>query len=249
MKKRDLAVRAAMFFLAAIAVALYLFRREPQPSLHVDFASTQKDALKVLFIGNSHTFVNDLPKTFGKLVLAGDSSRALVVKDVTVGGASLADHIQRGFARRAIEGERWDFVVLQEQSLLPTVAPEHFERSVRALDEVIRHAGAKTVLYELWPRRQGQEPAALDATYREVAGDVHAELASVGPAWARALAADPKLVLYQPDGYHPEPAGTYLAACVFYEALTGRSSLGLPTLGMVTDAEAAELQRASHISP
>ena len=47
-------------------------------------------------------------------------------------------------------------------------------------------------------------------------------------AWKSALAADPKLVLHQPDKSHPNPKGSYLAACVFYATLLERSPVGLP---------------------
>ena len=39
---------------------------------------------------------------------------------------------------------------------------------------------------------------------------------------------DPNLVLYQPDKSHPAPGGSYLAACVFYATITGKSPVGLP---------------------
>lgn len=242
MKKH--ALRIVIAVLAVTATALWFWARGPRDA-HVDFTSPRDDALKILFVGNSHTFVNDLPKTFGSLVLAREPTRPLVVKDVTFGGATLDDHLARGVARRAIESERWDYVVLQEQSMLPSTAKDRYERAVRAFDAIIRRAGAKTVLYAVWPHRVGQDPASLAATYREVAGDVHATLADVGAAWLRAERIDAKVVLYQADGYHPAPAGTYLAACVFYETLVGKSARGLPSLGMVSDDVAAELQRAA----
>ena len=47
-------------------------------------------------------------------------------------------------------------------------------------------------------------------------------------AWKKALAADPNLVLHQPDKSHPNPKGSYLAACVFYATLFDKSPVGLP---------------------
>jgi len=42
------------------------------------------------------------------------------------------------------------------------------------------------------------------------------------------MAADPKLVLHQADNSHPNPKGSYLAACVFYTTLLDRNPVGLP---------------------
>jgi len=241
LKRADVALRAAILVLAA-AAAFVLLRKRPPETVHDDVSSARADALKVLFVGNSHTFVNDLPGAFGRLV---SPARPLVVKDVVRGGATLSEHLEYRVAERAIRAERWDFVVLQEQSLWPTMNPGDFEASVRRFDAVIRAAGARTAIYELWPRRAGQDPVALDAIYARVARAIGALLVPVGPAWERALAADPALVLYMPDGYHPTPAGTYLAALVFARALASRDPMGAPSLGMLPDATAAELQRAA----
>ena len=42
-----------------------------------------------------------------------------------------------------------------------------------------------------------------------------------GQAWVSALSHDPSLPIYGTDGYHPAPLGTYLAALVVYEGITG----------------------------
>jgi hypothetical protein len=51
---------------------------------------------------------------------------------------------------------------------------------------------------------------------------------NVGIAWQMALAADPPFVLHSPDKSHPNPTGTYLAACVFYATRLDASPVGLP---------------------
>jgi hypothetical protein len=79
---------------------------------------------------------------------------------------------------------------------------------------------------------------------------MNAVVAPVGMAWKKALAADPKLVLHQADKSHPNPKGSYLAACVFYATLLDKSPVGLPgelrkgnrVLVRVTPDEAATLQ-------
>ena len=68
-------------------------------------------------------------------------------------------------------------------------------------------------------------------------------MAPVGVAWARAHALAPSLQLWGGDDTHPSTAGTYLAACVFYEALTHRSPIGNPYLGGVDPPTAHLLQQ------
>ena len=101
--------------------------------------------------------------------------------------------------------------------------------------------GAIPVFYETWARAAGADvyanawsgggPRAMQARifaeYSKVARNTHARLVPAGQAWARALEEDPHAPLFAPDGSHPSAAGTYLAACVFYAVLTGRSPVGL----------------------
>jgi hypothetical protein len=49
-----------------------------------------------------------------------------------------------------------------------------------------------------------------------------------GEAWRAAWRRDPSLVLYAPDGLHPNPTGSYLVALVMVAKLAERSAVGLP---------------------
>jgi hypothetical protein len=51
-------------------------------------------------------------------------------------------------------------------------------------------------------------------------------------------------VLWNADGYHPAPAGSYLAACVFYKAFYERSPEGNAFRAGLSDADALRLRRA-----
>jgi hypothetical protein len=68
----------------------------------------------------------------------------------------------------------------------------------------------------------------LDGAYFDLAKELGAQVAPVGMAWKQALAADPRLALHEPDKSHPNPTGSYLAACVFYATLLDKSPVGLP---------------------
>lgn len=67
----------------------------------------------------------------------------------------------------------------------------------------------------------------------------------VGEAWQRLLARDPTIALWQDDGSHPAPAGTYLAACVLVRTLFGKSPVGLGDHGGLPDTLATEIQQVA----
>ena len=238
-RKIDWLVRGAIA-VALVTLAFVVWRKQHPHFTVRDIRATKNDAaLRVLFIGNSHTFVNDLPVAFAKLVEAKHPSRPLAITDVTMGGVTLADHLADGTAARTIARERWDYVVLQEQSDIPRGAPEQLEDAVRRFAPLIEAAHARTVLYEVPPHR-GATPT-FDA-YDRAARAANAIVVRAGEAWVRALSRDHAIVLYQDDGNHPAKAGTYLTACVFYATLLEESPENLSTAGLVTPELAVKLQ-------
>ena len=203
---------------------------------------------RVLFIGNSYTYCNDLPGTLSRLAAAGEPAMQIETDRCTPGGYSLERHWADGEALKKIRLGGWDVVVLQDKSTGPVdePGPESMKAHARKFHAEIEKIGARTVFYMTWARQHRPEMIEpLAARYNEIAEELHAVAAPVGRAWQRAFAARPGLVLHVEDRSHPNALGTYLAACVFYATLTGRDPRGLPNGGLdaVSDADAAFLQR------
>ncbi len=195
------------------------------PSAH---AASSSDTLRVLFIGNSYTYVNALPRLTQLLAASAPEAQALAVAMVAPGGATLERHWTSGDARRMIQQGGWTHVVLQEQSLRPLQDRDKLFTYARLFDAAIKQAGATTVLYLSWARKNRPETQeALTDAFLDLAEELEAVVAPVGEAWQQALGEQPDLSLYFRDGSHPSPTGTYLAACVFYAALYGQSPEGL----------------------
>ena len=74
-------------------------------------------ATRVLFIGNSYTYFNNLPAVFARVAEATGAG-PVEVGMVAPGGTRLVDHWTRGEARATFGASRWDVVVLQDQSTL-----------------------------------------------------------------------------------------------------------------------------------
>ena len=201
-----------------------------------------RDTVDVLFVGNSYVYFNDLPAMVEGISAALDGP---VVHGVAHahGGQTLRGHLEDGhlpdlLSRGPASGGEWDWVVLQEQSTLgarydPEAgvlgSPEAFHRAARELAAMIRSEGAEPALYMTWAKEAFPEQAeALSRAYRSIGTELDAKVAPVGEAWAAALRVRPELGLYISDGSHPNPAGSYLAACVIYATLTGRSPQGAP---------------------
>ena len=189
-------------------------------------ASQQK--LRVLFVGNSLTYVNDLPAVVAGL---GAASKLPDVEYrlLAPGGWSIEDHWTIGDAPQVLASGRWDAVVLQQgPSALPESQVNLRTSAMRAADDARKH-GARPALYQVWPERYrfAVFPDVL-ASYRNAARASRSELFPAGDAWRAAWRRDPKLQLYGSDGFHPSRLGTYLAALVIYAGLVKASPIGLP---------------------
>ncbi len=206
-------------------------------------------SLRVLFIGNSFTQLNDLPQLTARLAASARPPRTLETEFVGEGGATLKRHWETGRALEAIRRGKWDYVILQEQSSLGIDAfpriydPKIFHDYARLFDAEIKKAGARTVFFLTWGRQDSpQSQALLTHAYASIAAELKALVAPVGIAWQNALKENPKLVLHWMDGSHPNAAGTYLAACVFYAVLFSSSPEGLSRSNL-SEEDAAFLQR------
>lgn len=156
-------------------------------------------------------------------------------------GFTLERHWACGDALSAIDRERWDYVILQEQSTfgdspevingIPKInAPTVFHEYARRFDAAINKRGARTTLFVTWAREESPESQALlNEGYLRIAKELRALIAPVGTAWRDALKIDASLPLYQTDHAHPAVAGSYLAACVLYSTFYDKSPEGLPS--------------------
>ena len=185
--------------------------------------------LNVLFIGNSHTYLNYMPQMLLALVNSEDRGFELAVDQCTGEGAGLEWHGKNLSSRNAIRKKPWDYVVLQDRSGGPLEELDLFTKHAGLLDEEIRKQKSKTLLFLTWANRsRPNTQAALAHAYKMMAHKLHATLAPVGIAWETIHRIDPGIELYHQDGRHANPIGSYLTAFVFYSVLFNTSPEGLP---------------------
>lgn len=223
-------------FLGAAALSLTLLLAPGQ--------AAPAAAVRVLFIGNSLTIANDLPKTVTAMATA--AGRTFAFRVVAYPDFSLEDHWGRGDAQRAIAEGGWSFVVLQQG---PSALPESrvlLRDYTRRYASLASKVGAKAALFMVWPSvaRDFDFDGVRDS-YRTAAEDVRGVFLPAGEAWRAAWQQNSRLALYGPDGFHPTPLGSYVAAAVMFEAFFDRSPVGLPALGLRAD-EVRIAQDAAH---
>jgi hypothetical protein len=211
--------------------------RFSSPAILVSTLPTMSDTLaprKLLFVGNSftgdhslHHHVSELAQTFFR-----KRARHFFIKSLTISGAYLSDQVigAKGMIVDYGRGSKrggWDAVVLQGHSLEPINKEGKFQASARQLDEWIRHAGAKTVLFMTWAYKHHPNMITpIAQAYTRLGHELDALVVPVGLAFERARIEHPELELYASDSEHSSLLGSYLAANVFFATLYGQSPVG-----------------------
>lgn len=204
----------------------------------------QNKTRRVLFIGNSYTFVNNLPQLVHDIAKANKDS--LIYDSHCPGGYTFFNHSVDNTTRSKIKLGKWDYVVLQAQSQEPSFSPNQVNSQTLpfaiALDTMIQNNNncASTVFYQTWGRKFGDASNCasyppvctytgmqnrLKQSYKLFADTTHGLMAPVGEAYRKSISLNPNLELYQSDQSHPSLEGSYLAACVFYEMLFQKTVL------------------------
>lgn len=214
---------------------------------------------KVLFIGNSYTSVNNLPELISNIFTStGDT---LLYEMSAPGGCTFQQHCN--VSMPYIQQGGWDYVVLQEQSQLPSFPESQFMQEsypyAHQLCEAIQqyNPDAQTVFYMTWGRKNGDAQncpyypplctyegmdSLLYARYMMLAKDNHACVSPVGAAWHYVRDHYPQIELYQSDESHPSYMGSYIAACCFYTYFTQQNPMNI-TWNSTLDAELANLAK------
>jgi hypothetical protein len=184
---------------------------------------------RILFVGNSLTYTNGLPATVAAIaVTAGDTLQVTMAAGPDL---ALIDHLNGATnAVQLLHDSAWDYVVLQQGPTSTTgICRDSLILWTRMFDPKIRAAHGQPALFMTWPAiASGDVWTNARESFRLAAAAVGGVFLPAGEAWHIALGDHPGLPLYGPDGFHPSPMGSFLAALEIYERLSGRDVRTLP---------------------
>ena len=176
-----------------------------------------KKNLSILFIGNSHTYYNDMPLMVRRRAEeAGFDCRVTMLAHPCW---YLAQHVQEPDVRFNILFGNYDYVVLQEYAH-PFGPEEKYREAAIALKAMIREAGSIPVIYETWARKTEPElQAHMNEVHRRISAEIDALLAPVGENWWGYQESWPDLEMYDEDGAHASKHGSDFAAKYIWETI------------------------------
>lgn len=178
--------------------------------------------LRVLFVGNSLTYYNDVPWLVRQMSRSADQSVDIDVEMLAAGGASIAQHIQAGHLQRYLRDGDFHFVVFQDIGGWPICPPEFpgCAESIASIDkitELIRSVGAEPIWYSTYQRIPAMQTALSDKA-RQIAERLDIRLADVGAAWSYYEAIAGEGAPFLDDG-HPIKVGSLIAAATILQVL------------------------------
>ena len=176
-----------------------------------------KKDLSILFIGNSHTYYNDMPRLVR--LRADEKDYNCRVTMLAHPNWFLSQHAEEPEARFNILYGKYDYVVLQEHAH-PFGPEEEFLNAAAALNRMIREAGSIPVIYECWAKKDEPElQEHMNEVHRHVAEEIGALVAPVGENWWTYQASWPEIEMYSNDGAHASDAGSGFAAKIIWETI------------------------------
>jgi len=192
--------------------------------------------MRVLFVGNSYTHYNNMPKLFEQM--ADSKGVKLEVLMDAKSSHNFQMHSKRTDLYKNIRSTKWDYVVLQGFSRelaqdRAVIDKESIPYIKQLLDSIYANNSCTNVLlYQTWGYDTGfkDDSLGIDWTYQNMSDRIHEgylyvseqlnlSIVPVGKAWETVKENHPQIELYQEDKQHPSLAGSYLAASCFYSAL------------------------------
>ncbi len=185
--------------------------------------TSKKDTIRVLFVGNSYVYYNNLAQMIG--LLTDSMKTKIICKKSTAGGATLGEHWNgaKGLqSKQAITKEKYDIVVIQDNSMWPLRYPDSVLFHGKLFCDLIKQTGAKPYIYNTWSRKKTPETqTAINHVYEELGRQNNAVVVPAGNCWAKAIELQPGIELYHSDESHPSALGTFLVALSFIKTITG----------------------------
>ena len=219
----------------------------------VSLNQVQPDSVRILWIGNSFTYYNDVPamvEETGKL-----NGVPVSTSRILKGGESFSGHLNNPELHQQLEKGNWDYVVMQEFSSTPAYSTKYVAENIfpyaAEIDSLAKKysPGVETIYYMTWGHKNGnvrQTDYPLDdtyelmqerifTTYTDMAFENGGVIAPVGVAWKNIRKEHPEIELYIEDNFHPSLAGSYLAANTIFATLAGGDFLPIYIEGLDDD--------------
>ena len=194
--------------------------------LKADAADTTK--LRLLFVGNSLTYTNDLP-TMVKEIAKQDGVSVETVSHCFA-NYSLEDHWNDGTIQQVIKTGKFNYIIVQQGPSAMPASKDLLINYTGKFAAACKESGLQLVVFTVWPAttRIGDSDNVI-ASYKAAANATGAILAPAGLIWKEVNKKDSSIALYGTDGFHPSPKGSWLSALTIYASIQRKTNFAFIT--------------------
>jgi hypothetical protein len=184
------------------------------------------------------------------------------------GGMLVSGHVIDPTSNSKISQGTWDYIVIQEQSQIPTIDFYRYNDMYPAMSDLKALAEqfnpcTKIITYMTWGRRFGGQQCdppntycspvfvdfnhmqdTLTSAYTEISDILNIQCAPVGVTWQNILN-DTTLILHSNDNSHPNLDGSYVAALTIFSSIWKQPSSGIAFNAGITQSRALYYQQMS----
>jgi hypothetical protein len=174
--------------------------------------------VKILFVGNSLTYTNDLPK----LVEKEGKKQGIPIKTKMIAypNYALIDHLDTNIVKEALEKGAYDYLIVQQGPSSQSEGKELLFEAGEKLTELCAKYQTKLCFFMVWPALDHYQTFdAVIKNHREAALLFDAILCPVGEAWKAHFEATDNFDYYGPDDFHPTLKGSQKAAEIIVKTL------------------------------
>ena len=223
---------------------------------------TEDDPVKILFIGNSTTYYNNMPENYFAPLCEAAGYNVEVTR-ITSANYRLAGHINANDSigtqvNAALRDNKYDYVVMQDAMYITT--PANYYTGVRIMTNMVRENGATPILYSSIPVLEGsvfyetdygygQEPESYayktDSASRAIADELDIKVVHAGLTFYDLMVNHPELTIHHPDNKHPNALGSFAIASTIFATIFDRDPTKVDFNGGTTAETAAILKEAA----
>ncbi len=197
--------------------------------------------INVLFIGNSFTHMNNMPKMFE--LLANSKGKKVYADSIAVSGSTLKAHSERPSTYKKMKSRQWDYVFVQGFSRefaedSATIKINSIPYAKLLIDSVLKTSPcAQIYFYMTWGYENGYPEQEANNSYAKMQQRIYNgymmmsdslgwPVAPTGMVWKSIRETHPNIDLYFTDRYHPNALGSYVVACTAYASIFKESPVG-----------------------
>ena len=205
----------------------------PQPYDKIEFyknffnsiLNNNNQSLKILFIGNSHTYVHDMPNLF-KIQAWEKYQIKCHVTMIAHPGWTLEKHLQNPEVRFNILYGEYDYIICQEYAH-PFGPIEKLNEGMKLIKAFINQTTSKMVIYPTWAPKNNPPSVQeiMTNAHQNIKNILEKEglnkvlLAPVDINWVDWMKTNPNIDLYSTDGEHPSFDGSLLISSTILDTI------------------------------